>query len=143
MDAPDPDPTTSSRAEPDRLSAGPGAGGVEGHADSQQGHLLFSAVIQLDEPYVLSVPDTHDRNDVVNVFKMRQELRHYIRRRTTGTAAGRCAIAPPGWKTGLPAGVKRLDVSTKKFWLCGRLSISEGEDKAPPPELEKRSRSSR
>ncbi|MGO9357342.1 MAG: DUF1254 domain-containing protein [Xanthobacteraceae bacterium] len=33
--------------------------------------------------------------------------------------------------------MKRLDVSTKKVWLWGRLRVSEGEDKAPVLALEK------
>ena len=44
----------------------------------------MSAVVELDEPYVLSVPDTHDRYYVINVFNMWQELQHYIGRRATG-----------------------------------------------------------
>lgn len=34
----------------------------------------MSAVLDLTEPYVLSVPDTHDRYYVVDVFNMWQEL---------------------------------------------------------------------
>lgn len=97
----------------------------------------MSAVVKLDEPFVLSVPDTHDRYYVVNVFNMWQELQHYIGRRTTGTAAGSYAIVPPGWKGTLPDGMTRLDVSTDKVWLWGRLRIAEGEDKAPVLALQK------
>jgi hypothetical protein len=99
--------------------------------------LYMSAVVQLDEPFILSVPDTHDRYYVVNVFNMWQELQHYVGRRTTGTHPGRYAIVPPGWKGSLPAGVKRLDVSTSKAWLWGRLRIAEGEDIAPVLALQK------
>ncbi len=56
----------------------------------------MSAIVDLTEPYVLSVPDTHDRYYVVDVFNMWQELEHYIGRRTTGTAAGNFALVPPG-----------------------------------------------
>ena len=68
---------------------------------------------------------------------MWQELQHYIGRRTTGTAAARYAIVPPGWSGTLPQGVTRLDVSTDKVWLWGRLRIAEGEDKAPVLALQK------
>jgi hypothetical protein len=51
----------------------------------------MSAVVRLDQPYILSVPDTHDRYYVINVFNMWQELEHYIGRRTTGTTAARYA----------------------------------------------------
>ncbi len=91
----------------------------------------MSAIVKLDEPFVLSVPDTHDRYYVVNVFNMWQELQHYIGRRTTGTTAARYAIVPPGWQGTLPADVTRLDVSTNMVWLWGRLRIADGEDKAP------------
>jgi hypothetical protein len=91
----------------------------------------MSAVVKLDEPFVLSVPDTHDRYYVVNIFNMWQELQHYIGRRATGTAAARYAIVPPGWQGTMPAGVTRLDVITNMVWLWGRLRIADGEDKAP------------
>ena len=93
--------------------------------------LYMNAIVQLDEPFILSVPDTHDRYYVVDVFNMWQELEHYIGRRATGTAAGRFALVPPGWKGKLPAGVKRLDVTTKKIWLWGRIRLAQGEDGAP------------
>ncbi|MGH8350196.1 MAG: DUF1254 domain-containing protein, partial [Pseudomonas sp.] len=90
----------------------------------------LSAVVSLNEPYVLSVPELSDRYYVVDVFNMWQELQHYIGRRTTGTHAGRFALVPPGWKGTLPAGVKRLDVATNKVWLWGRMRVSPGEDMA-------------
>ena len=93
--------------------------------------VYMSAVVRLDEPYILSVPDTHDRYYVVDVFNMWQELQHYIGRRVTGSKAGQYAIVPPGWQGQLPPGVVRLDVSTGKVWLWGRLRVSPGEDMAP------------
>ena len=97
----------------------------------------MSAIVNLTEPYVLSVPDTHDRYYVVDIFNMWQELEHYIGRRTTGTAAGNFALVPPGWKGALPAGVTRLDVTTDKIWLWGRLRLSQGEEQAPVLALQK------
>jgi hypothetical protein len=84
----------------------------------------LSAVVDLTEPYVLSVPDVADRYYVVNAFNMWQELQHYIGRRTTGTKAGRFAYVPPGWKGALPAGIVRLDMTTSKVWLWGRLRVA-------------------
>ncbi|HMO30205.1 DUF1214 domain-containing protein [Enterovirga sp.] len=92
--------------------------------------LYMSAVVALTEPYVLSVPDTKDRYYVINVFTTYHEDEHDIGRRTTGTKAGRFAIVPPGWKGELPADLKRLDVSTDKVWLWGRLHVRDGEDPA-------------
>ncbi|ABR91385.1 Uncharacterized conserved protein [Janthinobacterium sp. Marseille] len=97
----------------------------------------MSAVVDLNQPYLLTVPDTHDRYYVVNVFNMYQELEHYIGRRTTGTKAGRYAIVPPGWQGTLPSGVKRLDVTTNKVWLWGRLRIAQGEGAEPVLALQK------
>lgn len=90
--------------------------------------VYLSAVVNLTEPYLLTVPDVEDRYYVVDVFSMRQELEHYIGRRTTGTKAGTFALVPPGWKGDLPDDVKRLDVSTGKVWLWGRMRVSPGED---------------
>ena len=97
----------------------------------------MSAIVDLTEPYVLSVPDTHDRYYVVDVFNMWQELEHYIGRRTTGTAAGNFALVPPGWKGALPGGVTRVDVTTDKIWLWGRLRLTQGEEQAPVLALQK------
>ena len=97
----------------------------------------MSAIVDLTEPFILSVPDTKDRYYVVDVFNMWQELEHYIGRRTTGTKAGNFALVPPGWKGELPAGVKRLDITTEKIWLWGRLRLTQGEAVAPVLALEK------
>ncbi|MEJ8858183.1 DUF1254 domain-containing protein [Variovorax robiniae] len=93
--------------------------------------LYTSTVLDLDQPYVVSVPDTHDRYYVIDVFNMWQELEHYIGRRTTGTKAGKFVLVPPGWKGTLPKDAKRLDVTTRKVWLWGRIQVKEGEDSKP------------
>ncbi|WP_151995908.1 DUF1254 domain-containing protein [Buttiauxella massiliensis] len=98
--------------------------------------LYMSAVVKLDEPYILTVPDTQDRYYVVDVFNMWQELEHYIGRRTTGTQAGKFVLVPPGWKGELPADAKVLHVSTNKIWLWGRLRVKQGEDMAPLHQLQ-------
>lgn len=90
----------------------------------------MSAVVKLDEPYILTVPDTKDRYYVVDVFNMWHELEHYIGRRMTGTKAGRFVIVPPGWKGTLPSDAKRLEVTTNKVWLWGRMRVVDGEDAA-------------
>ncbi|MCW0921141.1 DUF1214 domain-containing protein [Pseudomonas sp. RG1] len=97
----------------------------------------MSAVLDLTEPYVLSVPDTQDRYYVVDVFNMWQELEHYVGRRTTGTQAGKFVLVPPGWTGELPKDAKRLDVSTGKIWLWGRMQVKQGEDVAPILALQK------
>lgn len=85
--------------------------------------LYMSSIVVLDEPFLFEVPDTSDRYYVVNVFNMWHELEHYIGRRTTGTNAGKFVLVPPGWKGNLPKGATRLDVTTEKVWLWGRLRV--------------------
>ena len=118
VDVPSPKPPTSYRAPLNQVGwaselATPEAKDMP---TANNDTFYMRAVVKLDPPY-LSVPDTHDRYYVVNVFNMWQELEHYIGRRTTGTKAGRYAIVPPGWQGQLPADVKRLDVTTDKVWL--------------------------
>ncbi|HEY2455516.1 MAG TPA: DUF1254 domain-containing protein [Scandinavium sp.] len=98
--------------------------------------LYLSAMVKLDEPYVLTVPDTHDRYYVIDVFNMRQELEHYIGRRTTGTKAGKFVLVPPGWEGKLPADATALHMTTNKIWLWGRLRVSPNEDLKPLHELQ-------
>ena len=98
--------------------------------------LYMSAVVVLDEPLMLSVPDTADRYYVVNVFTMWQELEHYIGRRTTGTKAGRFVLVPPGWTGPVPSDATRLDVSTTKVWLWGRLFTAQSEPAGPVHDLQ-------
>lgn len=98
--------------------------------------LYMSAVVVLDEPMVLSVPDTSDRYYVVNVFNMWQELEHYIGRRTTGTKSARYVLVPPGWTGTLPTDATRLDVSTNKAWLWGRLRMAQDEAAGPVHDLQ-------
>jgi hypothetical protein len=74
------------------------------------------------------VPETNDRYYVVDVFNMWHELEHYIGRRTTGTQAGRYVIVPPKWEGQLPTDAKRLDVTTNKIWLWGRMRVIDGEN---------------
>ncbi len=97
----------------------------------------LSSFVNLDQPYILSVPDTGDRYYVIDVFNMWQELEHYIGRRTTGTKAGRYVIVPPSWSGDVPSDATRLDVSTNMIWLWGRLRVAQGEDVAPLHQLQK------
>jgi len=138
-DVPKPNPPTSYRAPLNQIGwasqlATPDAKDMP---TANNDTFYMSAVVKLDRPYILTVPDTQDRYYVVNVFNMWQELEHYIGRRTTGTKAGRYAIVPPGWNGTLPAGVKRLDVTTNKVWLWGRLRIAQGEPAGPVLALQK------
>lgn len=127
---PDPLPDTSYRAPLNRI------GWARRLADAQafdmptanNDTLYMSAVVDLTEPYLLTVPDLDDRYYVINTFNMWQELEHYIGRRTTGTKAGTFALVPPGWEGTLPDGVTVLQISTSKVWLWGRLHVRPSDD---------------
>ena len=89
----------------------------------------MSAVVVLDEPFFITVPDTDDRYYVINVFDMYHNLTDYIGRRTTGTEAGTYMILPPGWDMPVPDGVNKvIRPKTDKVWLWGRIHVKEGED---------------
>lgn len=138
-DVPSPKPATSYRAPLNQIGwatelATPAAKDMP---TANNDTLYMSSVIQLDEPYVLTVPDVHDRYYVVDVFNMWQELEHYIGRRTTGTKAGKFVFVPPGWTGKLPADATALHVSTNKIWLWGRMRVSQGENMAPIHALQK------
>ncbi|MCH9405754.1 DUF1254 domain-containing protein [Pantoea agglomerans] len=138
-DVPSPKPATSYRAPLNQIGwatelATPAAKDMP---TANNDTLYMSAVVQLDEPYVLTVPDLHDRYYVVDVFNMWQELEHYIGRRTTGTKAGKFVFVPPGWKGELHKDATVLKVSTNKIWLWGRMRVSQGEDMAPLHALQK------
>lgn len=91
--------------------------------------LYLSAVVDLQEPYVFTVPDTNDRYYVVNVFNMWHELEHYIGQRETGTKAGSFVILPPDWEGEIPEETGTpLQASTSKVWLWGRLRVNDGDD---------------
>lgn len=89
----------------------------------------MSAVLVLNEPYIVSVPDTHDRYYVIDIFDMYHNLVDYIGRRTTGTQKGEFLIVPPQWDGVVPQGItKVIRPKTDKVWLWGRIAISEGEE---------------
>lgn len=89
----------------------------------------MSAVVVLDEPFIVSVPDTDDRYYVINIFDMYHNLTDYIGRRTTGTEAGNYMIIPPGWDIPAPDGISKvIRPRTNKVWLWGRIQIKEGEN---------------
>jgi hypothetical protein len=141
-DVPSPKPATSYRAPLNTIgwAAELATPAAKDMPTANNDTFYMSAVVTLDTPYILSVPDTGDRYYVVNVFNMWQELEHYIGRRTTGTKAGRYAIVPPGWSGQLPSDVKRLDVTTDKVWLWGRLRVAQSEPAAPVLDLQKQFR---
>jgi hypothetical protein len=138
-DVPHPKPPTSYRAPLNQIGWATALATPEAKdmPTANNDTLYMSAVVSLDEPYILHVPDTQDRYYVVNVFNMWQELEHYIGSRVTGTGAGSFALVPLGWQGALPEGLKSLQVTTDKVWLWGRLRVIQGEKLEPLLALQK------
>lgn len=136
---PDPKPATSYRAALNTIGWATALATPDAYdmPTANQDTLYMSAVVDLTVPYVLTVPDTDDRYYVVNVFTTYQELQHYIGRRTTGTGPGSFVIVPPGWTGTIPGDAARLDVTTDKVWLWGRIRVTAGEDLAPVHALQR------
>jgi hypothetical protein len=80
------------------------------------------------DPLVLDVPDTAGRYYVIQLLDAYSNTFAYVGRRTTGTRAGAYAIVPPGWRGGLPTGVKRIQSPTPLVWLLGRTLVEDAAD---------------
>jgi len=74
-----------------------------------------------EEPWVLSLPDMHDRYALFPMLDGWTDVFEVPGKRTTGTAAQTYAITGPGWKGTLPAGVKEYKSPTSIVWLLGRI----------------------
>jgi hypothetical protein len=73
------------------------------------------------EPWVLSLPDAHDRYYLFPMLDGWTDVFQVPGKRTTGTGAQTYAITGPGWKGKLPAGVKEYKSPTALVWLLGRI----------------------
>ena len=73
------------------------------------------------EPYVLSLPDMHDRYALFPMLDGFTNVFQVPGKRTTGAAAQTYAITGPDWKGTLPAGVKEYKSPTAIVWLLGRI----------------------
>lgn len=131
IDVPNPKPATSYRAPLNQVGWAkrlPGAKDKDMPTANNDTYYM-SAVIDLNEPYILQTPNTDGRYFVVDVFDMYHNLTEYIGKRTTGTEAQTIALVPSGWTGNLPNDVdKTVHVNTKKVWLWGRIHVLEGED---------------
>lgn len=74
-----------------------------------------------DEPWVLSLPDAHDRYYLFPMLDGYTNVFEVPGKRTTGTGPQTYAITGPGWKGTLPAGVKEYKSPTSTVWLLGRI----------------------
>jgi len=73
------------------------------------------------EPWVLSLPDAHDRYYLFPMLDGWTEVFQVPGKRTTGTGPQTYAITGPGWKGTLPEGVKEYKSPTNMVWLLGRI----------------------
>ncbi|MBN8549756.1 MAG: DUF1254 domain-containing protein [Deltaproteobacteria bacterium] len=73
------------------------------------------------EPWVLSLPDAHDRYYLFPMLDGWTEVFQVPGKRTTGTGPQKYAITGPNWKGTLPDGVKEYKSPTSMVWLLGRI----------------------
>ena len=74
-----------------------------------------------NEPWVLSLPDAHDRYYLFPMLDGWTNVFQVPGKRTTGTGPQTYAITGPGWKGTLPAGVTEYKSPTSLVWLLGRI----------------------
>jgi hypothetical protein len=73
------------------------------------------------EPWVLSLPNAHDRYFLFPMLDGWTEVFEVPGTRTTGTGAQTYAIVGPHWHGKLPEGVKEYRSPTAIVWLLGRI----------------------
>lgn len=73
------------------------------------------------EPWVLSLPDADGRYYLFPMLDGWTNVFEVPGKRTTGTGPQTYAIAGPGWKGALPAGVVEYKSPTNLVWLLGRI----------------------
>ena len=73
------------------------------------------------EPYVLSLPDAHDRYYLFPMLDAWTTVFQVPGKRTTGTGPQKYAITGPSWTGTLPAGVTEYKSPTAMVWILGRI----------------------
>ena len=73
------------------------------------------------EPWVLSLPDAHDRYYLFPMLDGWTDVFQVPGKRTTGTGPQKYAITGPGWEGTLPDGVKEYKSPTSLVWILGRI----------------------
>jgi hypothetical protein len=73
------------------------------------------------EPWILSLPDAHDRYYLFPMLDGWTDVFQVPGKRTTGTGPQKYAITGPGWSGTLPEGVTEYKSPTSMVWLLGRI----------------------
>lgn len=76
------------------------------------------------EPWILSIPDAHDRYFLFPMLDGWTTVFQAPGKRNTGTGPQKYAITGPGWKGELPSGVKQYKSTTSIVWVVGRIYCS-------------------
>ncbi|NUS58019.1 MAG: DUF1254 domain-containing protein [Streptomycetaceae bacterium] len=97
--------------------------------------LYASAWLDLAEPVVLHVPDTHGRYYLAPVVSAWTNVVESPGKRTTGTGAQDFAVTGPGWTGALPPGVRRIASPTRLAWILARLEYTGRADLMPAREV--------
>ncbi|WP_071288332.1 DUF1254 domain-containing protein [Mycolicibacterium llatzerense] len=74
-----------------------------------------------DEPWVLTLPDAHDRYYLFPMLSGWTDVFQVPGKRTTGTGPQTYAITGPNWHGTLPADVIEYKSPTSTVWLLGRI----------------------
>jgi len=91
--------------------------------------LYSSAWLDLrDGPVTVSVPDTHGRYYLLPMLDMWTDVFAVPGKRTTGTAAARFSVLPPGWRGPIPAGSVPIQATTSYAWIIGRTQTNGPSD---------------
>jgi hypothetical protein len=121
------------RAPQNRLTFQPARSNIDTRTVVAPNTDTLYAVAPLDvrgEPYVLTLPEIHDRYYSFQFVSAYTDSFAYVGTRATDGRAGRWAITPPGWHGRLPAGVTRIESPTPQLLLLGRFRVVDDADVA-------------
>lgn len=103
-----------------------------------QDTLYSVAVLDLrSEPFVLTVPDVHERYWTYQFLDGWTNSFHYIGTRTTDGNGGTFVITPPDYTGTLPAGSTQIESPTPTMFLLGRYLVRDATDAANVTSLDR------
>ena len=90
--------------------------------------LYSSAWVDVREPVILSVPDTHGRYYLLPMLDMWTDVFAAPGSRTSGNQAGKFALVYEGWQGKLPDGIEKIEAPTPYIWIIGRTQTNGPAD---------------